>query len=148
MTMAYSSEQNSNDTHKLLVKMMWWDCMTERSSTLTGCVGHKMWCDKNDCQWQRLYCNMTHTLFFKAMGWDSLKEETVNSLTSYGSMRLPGRKKCAATHILLVMGYDVMRMEEIEVLLTFCWQWSSEIWCDSWDESNCYVTHTLLVMRR
>ena len=34
---------------------MWWDCKTEKSSTLIGCVGHKMWCDKNACQWQRLH---------------------------------------------------------------------------------------------
>ena len=89
---------------------MWWDCMTEKSSTLTGCVGHKMWCDKNACQWQRLYTATWLTRCFLRPWDETVWGRTVNSLTSYGSMRIPGRKKCAATHSLLVKRYDVMRL--------------------------------------
>ena len=56
------------------------------------------------------------------------------------------RKEGSFTHMLLVMGWDVMRWQiKRAVLLTCCWSWD-EMWWDGIAEKKGSVTHSLLVM--
>ena len=127
------AEINVSVTHKLLV--MGWDVMGLHGRNKCQChsqtVGHGMRCDET--AWQKwMSVSLTSCWSWDEMWWDCMAEINVS-----------------VTHILLVMGWDVMRLPcgpQWQHSLTGCWLYH-EIWLTCIVEKGALnTTHFLLVV--
>ena len=114
---------------------MRWHCLADLSLTLCW-----SW---DEIWWDYLAENqstVTHSLLVMAQGWDLMRMPGRRSWHCHSQtvgpgcdmMRLPARKHCTVTHLLLVMELHEIRLCELwhkatALLLTF---WSHGMWCN------------------
>ena len=125
---------------------MWWDYLSQNVQCHSHTVGHGKRCDETALD---KMCNVWTHILLVIMGKD------VMSL----------HKMCKVTHLLLVIGRDVMRMPftKCPMSLTTCWLFRKDVMrlpftkyamtltrCWSWEKMSfhkmCNITHFLLVI--